>query len=290
MPAKNSLPTVALVALPLGNVQDLSARARSTLESSDLIFCEDTRRLQDLAARAHLALKAKLVSLPGDRERDMDWARFLPDYATWALVSDAGTPIVNDPGASLLTWAQGRGCHVSAIPGPSAPVLAWQWSGGFGLPYVFAGFAPKAKRPEAKELAEFFAPLSQARTFVYFDSRHQAVLTLQGLVALGRGESSMFIAREMTKPHEELLKGNVSSMLEWLQARVQQDEGIGELTLVMRGDGSAPASTVSVDELARLRSAPTKEASKIMASLTGLTARECYDRLVKAQASGEDNE
>jgi 16S rRNA (cytidine1402-2'-O)-methyltransferase len=274
-------PHVHLVALPLGHPQDLSARARVILESARFIFCEDTRKFQRLAQDSGLQPRGKFISMPGDEEWNASWDRFLEDGTeepVWALVSDAGTPIVNDPGKALLEHARRQGWRVTALPGPCAPILAWQWSGGFGLPFCFAGFAPKAKGPGVKVLEDFFAPTAHARSFVFFDTRHQVLTTLEHLESVGLGERRVFLAREMTKPHEELLEGSVAALRELLAKRLAADEGLGELTLLLEGGllGAAPVAAASIEDLVEVRRGGAKAAAKIAARLSGLPVSECY--------------
>lgn len=273
---------VSLVALPLGNARDLSPRAAETLQKANLLFCEDTRKFHELAQRAGLSeLRAKLVSLPGDREFELNWFEYCEDVEegqNWALVSDAGTPIVNDPGAALLKFCREQGVKTEAVPGPCAFVAAWQWSGGFGVPFSFAGFPPKVKSAASKELADFFAPARVARTFAFFDTRHQVQTTFQHLEENGWAEAQVYLAREMTKPHEELLGGTVAEMAEFLRRRLASDQGFGEVTCLLEGRGESAAGGVGLglEDLARVRSASAKEASKIAARLTGRPARDCY--------------
>lgn len=278
-------PTVTIVALPLGNPEDLSPRAAKALARAHRIYCEDTRKLEALATRAGIELKAKLHALPSDRERETDWPHLFESAAAgeaWAWVSDAGTPIVNDPGLFFLRACREAGVTVTAIPGPSAPVLAWQWSGGFGLPFLFAGFAPKAKDPASKDLARFFELIHGAGTFAFFDTRHQIEVTLSHLEATGHGARKLFIAREMTKTYEELLSGTVSSCLADLKKRLASGEGIGELTLLCEGSpGVDHAVACSLDDLALVRSGGTKDAARIAAKLTGLPVGTCYKRFTE---------
>lgn len=278
-------PHVTIIALPLGNPEDLSPRAAKALATAQRIYCEDTRKLEALATRAGIDLKAKLHALPSDRERETDWPHLFetaPQGEAWAWVSDAGTPIVNDPGVFFLRACRDANVRVTAIPGPSAPVLAWQWSGGFGLPFVFAGFAPKAKDPGSKDLARFFVPLEGAGTFAFFDTRHQIEVTLSHLEVGGHGARRLFIAREMTKTFEELLSGTVASCLADIKKRLASGEGIGELTLLLEGTpGAEKAVVCSLDDLASVRSGGTKDAARIAAKLTGLPVGTCYKRFTE---------
>lgn len=278
-------PLVSLVAIPLGNPEDLSVRAARRLREARVIFCEDTRKLGELLKRASIETRARLVALPGAREREFDWARFASEGEghgeSWVLVSDAGTPIVNDPGLELTRFAREHGWPLEAVPGPCAPILAWQWGGGFGLPFHFAGFAPKAKRAGAKELEDFFAGLRGAGTFAYFDSKHQFETTLEHLEHAGHGARRMQVAREMTKPHEELREGSVSEVLVALREKLRSTDALGEMTFLLAGDAQARTHVgASLGDLARLRRAPTKEAARIAAKLTGEAVSDCYDAFI----------
>lgn len=282
MPARFST-----VAVPLGNPEDLSPRARAALTGAQRIFCEDTRKLRELLDRAAVTVSARVTALPGDRENEVDptaWAREDGAEARWVFVSDAGTPIVNDPGRALLLWCRERRCEIEAIPGPSAPVMAWQWSGGFGLPFVFAGFAPKAKTPGTKDLTRFFASSAAAKTFVFFDTKHQFDTTLAHLEQAGEGERPIFCAREMTKPHEELLGGTVSDVRAQLNQRLADTGALGELTFVLEGAGreDAAATAMSLEDVIALRTSRPKDAARRIADATGRSVKECYDALVKA--------
>lgn len=280
---------VSLVALPLGNPRDLSPRAADTLRQAELLFCEDTRKFHELAQRSGLGeIRARLVSLPGDREFETDWFRHcegIEGPQKWALVSDAGTPLVNDPGAALLKFCHEQSVRTEAVPGPCAFVAAWQWSGGFGVPFAFGGFAPKAKSASTKDLADFFSPARVVRTFAFFDTRHQVETTFQHLEENGWGEAQVYIAREMTKEHEELLTGSVAEMSRFLKRRLASDQGFGEITCLLEGRGTVDAggTGIGLEDLAKIRRSSAKDASKIAAKLTGRPARDCYQAFHKQE-------
>ncbi|MEO5667763.1 MAG: SAM-dependent methyltransferase, partial [Bdellovibrionota bacterium] len=200
---------VTLLALPLGNPEDLSLRGKRALAEADRIFCEDTRKLHQLVQALGVSLKenGRVTSLPGDEEWNFNW-RYLEEEAdrlkgpySVVLVSDAGTPGLNDPGRALAEHAMKNGWDLKALPGPSAPILALQWTGGFGLPFVFWGFAPKAR---GKNFREFTATLRASKTLACFETRHQIVETLESMNEAGLGETRMHLCSEMTKTHEEL--------------------------------------------------------------------------------------
>lgn len=281
-----------LVALPLGNPEDLSPRARTVLATADRIFCEDTRKLGELLSRSGTTTQARLKALPGDREHDAPWEKWSQEDAglTWVMVSDAGTPVLSDPGLGCLQFCRESEIPVVAIPGPAAPVLAWQWSGAFGVPFTFAGFPPKEKNANAKSLLDFFSGAEQCRSFCFFESRHHLLVTLAHLQGRGWGRKKLFIAREMTKAHEELLSGTVDELSAEMQKRLAQDDGVGELTLILEGQASAavaaPPPNFSMEELIALRSDPPKKAAKWIAERVGQSVSDVYDALVAHKTKG----
>lgn len=270
---------LSLVAVPLGNPLDLSTRARNAIAEAGVIFCEDTRKSQELLRRADLSSSARWVALPGNREHEVSWAKYAADGAAlnWVFMSDAGTPILNDPGAGILEFCRSRQIPIEALPGPSAPILAYQWSGGFGTPLCFAGYAPKAKSATSKDLETFFHGQESCATFIFFDTRHQIGITLAHLVQFFP-ERKLFIAREMTKSHEELISGTPTTCQEWLRERLEKDDPIGELTLVFEGAHEKPRakSSLQLEDLIKIRTLPTKAAAKVAAELLGVPVREVY--------------
>ena len=273
-------PRISIIALPIGNTGDLSPRARDHLQQADLIFCEDTRKIKELSRRAGLSLQARFVALPGDKEKKYNWNQSeLQRYSQWALVSDAGTPLINDPGRSLIEWARTHNLDVQALPGPCAPIAAVQWGGGFGLPLTFAGFPPKNS---AKALENFFSSLNFCKTFCFFCSRHQFEKVFCWLVDQQEGARPCFIARDITKTHEELFSGSVHQCLVWFQDKLQKKLPLGEMTIVLQGQSSAPApsGTVTLPELIRIRTSPPKQAAKLLAKHSGLSTKECYAALL----------
>lgn len=285
--AKNLKPSkLYVVGLPIGNPLDLTERARLTLQVSDKIFCEDTRKTRELLERSQVAIKAKLVALPGQREKEILWDQEFKksDGEIWALVSDAGTPLVNDPGLHLLKACQLEGINVSAIPGACAPILAWQWSGGFGLPFYFAGFAPKAKSYDNKSLQDFFSPATRlGGTFCFFDTKHQIETTLEHLVKSPQfSHKRLCIAREATKEHEELICGLPSDCLKRIVHLLKEQKGaLGELTLLLQGTlvEATGKTDISLAVLKQLRESSPRHAARIMSELSGLSVNDCYKAL-----------
>jgi len=216
------------VATPIGNLDDLSARARQVLERADLVACEDTRRTGRLLA--HLGLKKKLVSLHEHNER----ARLAPLVERLesgdeiALVSDAGTPLLSDPGFLLVREAVAHGVPVEAVPGPSAVLTALVVSALPPHPFTFAGFPP----PKAGKRRTYFERFAgYGHTVIFFESPHRLLRSLEDALSVF-GNRPAAVLRELTKLHEESLRGNLFDLVEQLRDRKPR----GEYVIVISGD------------------------------------------------------
>ncbi len=219
-----------LVATPIGNLADLSPRARQALETADLVACEDTRRTGALLA--HLGAKRPLVSLHEHNERQR-LPRLLGELAagrTIAVVSDAGTPLVSDPGFLLVRGAAAAGACIEAIPGPSAALAALLVSALPPLPFTVAGFPPP-RSGKRRTFYRSFAALPH--TLVFFESPHRLLPSLADAQA-ELGDRPAAVARELTKLHEEVLRGKLSELAANLTARLSLK---GEFVVVVSGAG-----------------------------------------------------
>jgi 16S rRNA (cytidine1402-2'-O)-methyltransferase len=226
-----------LVATPIGNLDDLSPRAVAAFRDADLVACEDTRHTGLLLHR--LNLKKPLVSLHehNERARLSQLLARLDEGATVAVASDAGTPLLSDPGYVLTRAAISAGHRVEAIPGPAAPLAALVVSGLPPYPFTFAGFAP----PKGGKRRTFYERLGAlGHTFVVFESPHRLLASLEDALA-AVGDRPAAVCRELTKAHEEVLRGPLSSLLATLGER---DRLLGEFVLVVAGEAADdPAAT-----------------------------------------------
>lgn len=204
-----------VVATPIGNLDDLSPRAQAAFESADLVACEDTRHTGRLLA--HLGIKKPLISLHEHNERQR-LPRLLADLEEGkviALASDAGTPLLSDPGFLLVREAAARGVRIEPIPGPAAPLAALVVSGLPPYPFTFAGFSP----PKSGKRRTFFKQWADlGHTLVFFESPHRLIPSLEDALA-ELGDRPVAVARELTKLHEEVLRGPLSEVLEKLRGR-----------------------------------------------------------------------
>ncbi len=224
---------LAVVATPIGNLDDASPRLRRALAEADVVACEDTRRTGRLLAA--LGLKKPLLSLHehNERQRLPRLARELAAGRTVALVSDAGTPLVSDPGYLLVRRALADGTTVEAVPGPSALLAALVVSGLPPYPFTFAGFPP-AKAGRRRSFYRRFAALDH--TLVFFESPHRIVASLADALA-AFGDRPAALGRELTKLHEETLRGPLSELAAALAERPAVK---GEITLVVGPPAAAP--------------------------------------------------
>ncbi|HCJ09639.1 MAG TPA: 16S rRNA (cytidine(1402)-2'-O)-methyltransferase [Clostridiales bacterium] len=226
-----------LVGTPVGNLEDLSARAARVLGEVDLIAAEDTRRTRRLLA--HLDLHTPLISYhqhsPAGRVDEI--LRRVEAGEDVAVVTDAGMPGISDPGWRLVAEAVSRGLTVVPVPGPSALTLALSASGLPTRSFVFDGFLPRRQGPRRRRLAEL-ARLGV--TVVVYESPHRAIETL-GDVAEVLDDPEVVLCRELTKVHEEFIRGRAREVLEVLEARKSADGRLkGEMTLVIGVTSPSP--------------------------------------------------
>ena len=243
---------IVVCGTPIGNAGDASRRLAAALATADLVAAEDTRRLRRLAVALGIDCAARVVSF-----YDAVEARRVPELlaaaragSTVALVTDAGMPGVSDPGYRLVAAAARAGIPVSVVPGPSAPTAALAVS---GLPtdrWVFEGFLPRragARRARLDELA------AERRTIVLLEAPHRLAAALSDLAAVLGPERPAVVCRELTKTHEEIVRGDLGELAAWAGQR----EVLGEITLVVAGASAAPPTPSAaelreaVDELAR---------------------------------------
>jgi len=230
-----------LVSTPIGNLDDLSPRAAQALADADLIACEDTRHSGRLLA--HLGIKKRLVSLHehNERRRVPEIVEALGQGETVAVVSDAGTPLLSDPGFPLVRAAVEAEARVEAIPGPSALLAALVASGLPPYPFTFAGFAP----PKSGKRRTFYRRFGDlGHTFVVYESPHRFVPSLADAVAELGADRPAALARELTKLHEEIVRGTLGSLLEWTSDR----KLLGEFVLVIGAAREGTSSQSATDE------------------------------------------
>ncbi|MEX2406448.1 MAG: 16S rRNA (cytidine(1402)-2'-O)-methyltransferase [Actinomycetota bacterium] len=270
--------TLFVVGTPIGNLGDMTERARETLGSVELVAAEDTRRTGRLLAR--LGIKRRLVSLfeGNERERIASIVGELREGKNVALVSDAGMPSVSDPGFLLVRACTEEGIDVRVVPGPSAVIAALVVS---GLPverFTFEGFLPR-KAGERRERLRSLA--DDPRTLVLFESPRRLRTLLRDIVA-ELGDRRVAVARELTKLHEEVLRGRASEILD----RLGDADPKGEIVLVVEGrrDEDPPDLDELVAEATRLVQGGMRkrEAASAVARDRGGSANAIYEALTRS--------
>ncbi|ROR29673.1 16S rRNA (cytidine(1402)-2'-O)-methyltransferase [Inmirania thermothiophila] len=265
--------TLYVVATPIGNLGDLSPRARETLAGAELVAAEDTRRTGALLAAC--GLRRPLVSLHEHNEAARVEALLgrLREGAAVALVSDAGTPLVSDPGYRLVRAARGAGIPVVAVPGPSAVTAALSVA---GLPtdrFCFEGFLP-ARRQARRARIE--ALRAEPRTVVLFESAHRITDTLADLAEILGGGREAAHARELTKRHEEVRLAPLEVLAE--EAAARPERRLGEHVLVIAGAAGEAREEAELRRVLAvlLEELPPAQAARLAARLTGRPRPEAY--------------
>lgn len=276
-------PGLYLVATPIGNLEDITLRAIRVLKQVDLIACEDTRQTQKLLN--HYAIESRLVSYHQHNEasRSAELIDKLANGARIAVVSDAGTPGISDPGFRLVSHAIERGISVFPIPGPAAFVAAAVAS---GLPLEnlsFRGFLPPKSSARRRVLEEIRA---SSETQIFYEAPHRIQETLAEIVAVLGPERNVVVARELTKIHEEFLRGTAAEVLALVKERAQIK---GEITLLIApASPTQPASTAAsmrarVEEIMRTENLDEKSALKKIAKERGISKSEVYREFQKGK-------
>jgi 16S rRNA (cytidine1402-2'-O)-methyltransferase len=274
---------LVLVSTPIGNLGDVSRRARTVLASCDLILCEDTRRTGRLLAAMDIHTRTDTLHDHNEDSKIPTVIGKLQRGQTVGLVSDAGTPLVSDPGYRLVRAVIAEGLPVSAIPGPNAAVTALILSGLPPLPFTFLGFPPprQAARRAAFSALRAAERAGLSTTLVWHEAPHRLLETLKDLEEIF-GDRSAAVARELTKRFETVERGKVSE----LTALFAREAPRGEITLVV-----GPPETDDPEELdQRLRTAlatqTVKDAAALVSMATGLPRKVVYARALQIHEEG----
>src|SRR5690606_26710527 len=266
-----------LCATPIGNLEDASPRLARTLREADVIYAEDTRRTAKLLAALGVTGELRSYFVGNERRRTADIAADLAAGRDVALVTDAGSPAVSDPGASAVEAARRVQAEVVVVPGPSAVVAAVMGSGMVDGRFVFEGFLERRGRDRSRQLERIAT--GDAPT-VLFLSPHRAAADAEALAEACGEDRRVCVARELTKMHEELGWGTLGELVD----KWRQDPPRGELTLVVaEAEEPEPDLERALEIARRLVSAgePASAAAREAAEATGVPRRQIYDRLVR---------
>lgn len=278
--------TLHLVATPIGNLEDVTLRALRVLRDADVVYAEDTRRTRVLLDRHAIAQRPRSLHEHNEVARIAEVLAQLDAGKQVALVSDAGTPLVSDPGAKLVAAAIAAGHAVVPIPGASAPIAALAASGLGGGPFHFVAFLPRKAGERARLLANL---RDRSETLVLFEAPARVAATLRALAEAFGAERPACVARELTKLHEEFARGTLGEL-----ATRFADGARGEVTIVVQGATEASRAPVAAagDVLdARIAElvasgARSKEIAAVVAREFGCSSRDAYARVLALRRSG----
>ena len=266
--------TLYIVSTPIGNLEDVTLRALRVLKEADIIAAEDTRH--SLKFLNHFGIKKPLISYWGEKEkvRAEETLQMLNDGRSVALISDAGTPGISDPGTLLIRKAIEEGISVVPVPGPSAVITALSLSGFSTEEFTFIGFLP-AKQMRRRKMLERLS--LEHRTLVFYEAPHRILDSISDFADI-MGERKAVVIKELTKFYEEVLRGTLPDVLE----RLERSTIAGEYVIVL--EGRPEAETLSMDDaLAEVRQLMRKglgrkDAVKRIAGAYGLSRKALYDQ------------
>lgn len=279
MTDEQSYGTLYVVATPIGNLEDITVRALKVLGTVDLIASEDTRHTRKLLSHHYIDGALTSYHEHNEQERTPQLIRKLQDGRSLALVSNAGTPSVSDPGYRLIEAAVQNGIRVVPIPGAAAAVTALS---GSGLPtdtFTFIGFLPRKKKRRTDQLMTL---AGEPRTLIFYESPQRVGALIDDLIEIF-GDRRAVLAREMTKIHEEFLRGNLTE----LSANLKQRASVrGECTLLVTGrqKDSARITAAVIEELQEALATSGKRLSEIVKAIaadTGISRSKLYEEAIK---------
>jgi 16S rRNA (cytidine1402-2'-O)-methyltransferase len=281
----SSSSALVLVSTPIGNLKDITFRARDALAQADAILCEDTRT-SGILLQAH-GIKTRQIALHDHNEEALipGLIAAMQEGARYALISDAGTPLVSDPGYRLTKAAIAAGLSVSGIPGPNAAVLALTLSGLPPQPFLFLGFLPAKAGPRQAALARLAGAEAAglAATLVLYEAPHRLAETLADAAA-ALGPRPAAVCRELTKHFEEVRRESLPE----LAAYYTEHAARGEITLVIGPAEAEPVSAAVLDSslMAALGQMTMKDAVDAVTAATGLPRRQVYARALALGKTG----
>ncbi|MCE5180781.1 MAG: 16S rRNA (cytidine(1402)-2'-O)-methyltransferase [Betaproteobacteria bacterium] len=278
--------TLYVVATPIGNLQDITLRALDILRTVDVIAAEDTRNTTHLLN--HFAIGAKLMAVHEHNEHHAAarLIEMLQSGKSVALVSDAGTPAVSDPGAHLVARVREAGLRVVPIPGANAAISAFSAAGITAPHFLFYGFLPHSSSGRKRELA---ALKDLSHTLVFYESPHRILASIEDLCEVLGGGRTVTIARELTKLFETIHTCTLEIALDWLKA--DQNRQKGEFVLLV--SGAEISEAVGVGEEAQrtlqilLAAMPLKQAVKLAAEISGAKKNALYELALQLNAVGD---
>jgi 16S rRNA (cytidine1402-2'-O)-methyltransferase len=273
-----------VVATPIGNLEDITLRAIRILKQVDLIACEDTRRAARLLHHFGISTPRESYHEHNESQRTPRLLGLLRDGRSVALIADAGTPLVSDPGFRLVSACCDAGITVVPVPGPSALGAALSASGLPTDSFLFAGYLPARRSARKSRLLELGR---LPCTLIFYEAPHRLLAALEDMLTI-LGPRRACLAREITKVHEEWLRGTLREILESMKSRARV---LGEITIIVdRGEGEASRDSTPdsiekhVEKIMSATGGSQKEALKQVARQRGITRREAYRLLLEEKA------
>jgi 16S rRNA (cytidine1402-2'-O)-methyltransferase len=264
------------VATPIGNLEDLTPRAVRVLKEADLIAAEDTRHSGRLTAHFGIATRMLAVHDHNEREQVPRLIESLKAGKSIAFISDAGTPLVSDPGFPLVRAARAEGLPVVPIPGPCAAIVALSVAGLPSDRFVFEGFPPPKLSPRRARFAEL---REDPRTLIFYESPHRVQECLADMVAIFGAEREAVVARELTKQFETVRGGSLGAIEAWLQADSEQLRG--EFVILLHGAERTEQQVAQAEAERVLRillaELPVSQAAALAAQIAGAKKNELYE-------------
>lgn len=266
--------TLYIVATPIGNLDDITLRAIDTLKRVDLIAAEDTRHSGLLLQ--HLGIKAKLFSLHDHNEQEKAHVLIekLQSGLSIALVSDAGTPLINDPGYHLVKACRENGIKVVPIPGACAAIAALSVAGLPSDKFIYEGFLPAKSKARQDSLASL---ITEPRTMIFYESTHRLLETLKDMQTILGADKQIVLAKELTKTWETIVSFPVNELIDWLNQDTSRQKG--EFVLIVAGytESNKDIDPKAINTLKLLqKELPLKKAAAITAEIYGLKKNQLY--------------
>ena len=268
-----------IVATPIGNLGDVSERAIEVLKQADLIAAEDTRHSKTLLERFAIKTKVKAYHEHNEEQFTSKLIQQIVDGESIALISDAGTPLINDPGYKLVTAAHDNGIKVVPVPGPSAIITALS---ACGLPtnkFIFEGYLPAKKEARKKCLKEL---VSESRTLIFYEAPHRIRDSIQDMHDVFGSERRVTIARELTKQYEQIVRDNLSVINEKLIS--EEIKHKGEFAVIVEGAQEISITDKEVLRINQILSEKLspKDAAGLTAKISGKKKNEVYQMVLEA--------
>ncbi len=271
-----------IVATPIGNLEDLSPRAKTVLENVDLIVAEDTRHSKPMLNKFGIETKVRAYHDHNERSQTPVLIKQLQTGMSIALISDAGTPLICDPGYHLLLAAHAERIKVIPVPGPSALISALSVAGFSSEKFVFEGYLPARKMARQQRLQQL---RDETRTLVFYEAPHRILASIEDTIICYGGKRQAVIAKEITKQHENIQRGTLPELLDWLHS--DKDLSKGEFVVVIQGNKTSQFDTQEASRILKILLADhsVKQAARLTSEIMQGNRNDIYKLAMDLQAS-----